>query len=212
MQDLSQALAEALYDIGAVAFSDEQPFIWASGIKSPIYCDNRLTLGYPELRNQIAAGFVEVINAIGGVELLAGTATAGIPHATLVADRLKLPLVYVRSKAKEHGQGRQIEGAYKKGQKVVVIEDLISTGGSSAKVVEALQAEGLEVLGVCAIFSYLLEAAAVRFEALGVPVYALSDLEALLEYADLYGKLRYSEIEDVREWQADPESWEPAGL
>ncbi|MER2237119.1 MAG: orotate phosphoribosyltransferase, partial [Psychrobacillus sp.] len=158
-------IAKALLEIGAVELKPNDPFTWASGIESPIYCDNRITMSSPVIRKDIAKGLAEAIQKnFPETEALAGTATAGIPHAAWVSDVLELPMMYVRSKAKEHGRGNQIEGKIVTGQKVVVVEDLISTGGSSLTAVEALQKAGLEVLGVVSIFTYGLPKAEESFK------------------------------------------------
>ena len=158
-------IAKDLLDIKAVFLSPLKPFTWASGIKSPIYCDNRLTLSYPVIRKKIEQEMSKIIKEkYSQVEILMGTATAGIPHAAYISDLLDLPMGYVRSSAKAHGRQNQIEGKYEKGQKVVVIEDLISTGGSSLECVEALREAGCEVLGLIAIFTYGLDKATVNFE------------------------------------------------
>jgi len=212
MQDISQSLAESLVNIKAVSFSMDHPFTWTSGIKAPIYCDNRLTMGYPKIRTQIADSFAEMARAFEQLDLIVGTATAGIPHAAWLADRLSLPMAYVRTTAKEHGKNNQIEGVIKQGQKAIVIEDLISTGGSALQSIQVLQDAGVEVLAVFAVFSYQLPVAEEKFEALNIPVYTLTDLDALLDYADLMGTLRYSEEQEVRDWQNDPFNWQPSGL
>lgn len=213
MPDIQQQVTEGLLRIQAFRYDPEIPFIWTSGMQAPVYCDNRLTISYPDLRRQIAAGFAEIIRAVvPDAEVIAGTATAGIPHATLVAELLNLPLVYVRAEAKGHGKGKQIEGAYQTGQKVVLIEDLISTGGSSAAAAAALKEAGMDVKAVLAIFTYQLDAAQERFEALNLPVYALTDLETVLDELDLSGGLRFSEMEEIRAWRDDPNNWEPFGL
>lgn len=155
---MKRKIAEKLLDIKAVALNPNDPFTWSSGLRAPIYCDNRLTLSYPEVRKEIAAGLQAIIlDKFPDAELIAGTATAGIPHAAWVSDIMELPMCYVRSKAKDHGKGKQIEGKAVKGQKVVVVEDLISTGGSAITAVKALREAGCEVLGVAAIFTYQLE-------------------------------------------------------
>ncbi|MBL7978172.1 MAG: orotate phosphoribosyltransferase [Bacteroidetes Order II. Incertae sedis bacterium] len=212
MQDISQSLAESLVNIKAVSFSMDQPYTWTSGIKAPLYCDNRLTMGYPEIRTQIADTFAEMARAFEQVDIIIGTATAGIPHAAWLADRLSLPMAYVRASAKEHGKNNQIEGVFQKGQKAIVVEDLISTGGSVLQCITALQEAGVEVLAVFAVFSYQLPVAEEKFESIGIPVYTLTDLDALLDYADLMGTLRYSEEQEVRDWQNDPFNWMPSGL
>ena len=150
-------VAKDLLNIKAVKLSPEEPFTWASGIKSPIYCDNRLTISYPEIRTRIAKGIAALIKEqYPDAQVIAGTATAGIPHAAWVAEELNLPMIYVRSKPKDHGRGKQIEGVLAPGAKTVVIDDLLSTGGSVLKAVSAAKNEGADVVGVCAIFSYQL--------------------------------------------------------
>lgn len=201
-------VAEQLLKIKAVFLQPNDPFTWASGIKSPIYCDNRLTLGFPKTRQFIAAALAEKIkSAFPGVEVLAGTATAGIPHAAWASDLLDLPMVYVRSKAKEHGKGNQIEGPIAKGQKVVVIEDLISTGGSSITAVEALREAGCEVLGIAAIFTYGLEKGKTLLGAANVEVAALTNYETLLEVALDEGYVSEGDMATLKEWNKDPEKW-----
>lgn len=201
-------VAEQLLKIKAVFLQPNDPFTWASGIKSPIYCDNRLTLGFPKTRQFIAAALAEKIKtAFPDVEVLAGTATAGIPHAAWASDLLDLPMVYVRSKAKEHGKGNQIEGPIAKGQKVVVIEDLISTGGSSITAVEALREAGCEVLGIAAIFTYGLEKGKALLGAANVEVTALTNYETLLEVALDEGYVSEGDMATLKEWNKDPEKW-----
>ncbi|KGL44924.1 orotate phosphoribosyltransferase [Listeria sp. SHR_NRA_18] len=201
-------VAEQLLKIKAVFLQPNDPFTWASGIKSPIYCDNRLTLGFPKTRQFIAAALAEKIKtAFPDVEVLAGTATAGIPHAAWASDLLDLPMVYVRSKAKEHGKGNQIEGPIAKGQKVVVIEDLISTGGSSITAVEALREAGCEVLGIAAIFTYGLEKGKTLLGATNVEVAALTNYETLLEVALDEGYVSEGDMATLKEWNKAPEQW-----
>ena len=188
---LERKLAKELLAIEAVALRPNNYFTWTSGIKSPIYCDNRITMSYPSIRREIAAGMVEVIKEkYQAVEVIAGTATAGIPHAAWVSELLDLPMIYVRDSAKKHGKTNQIEGRVLEGQKVVIIEDLISTGLSSLKVAKALREAGAEVLGVVAIFSYELTKAHEAFSQAGVeyitltnyPVLVKEDVEKLLEW------------------------------
>lgn len=201
-------VAEQLLKIKAVFLQPNDPFTWASGIQSPIYCDNRLTLGFPKTRQFIAKALAEKIKtAFPDVEVLAGTATAGIPHAAWASDLLDLPMVYVRSKAKEHGKGNQIEGPIAKGQKVVVIEDLISTGGSSITAVEALREAGCEVLGIAAIFTYGLEKGKILLGAANVEVAALTNYETLLEVALDEGYVSEGDMATLKEWNKDPEKW-----
>ena len=180
---LERKLAKDLLAIQAVALRPNDYFTWTSGIKSPIYCDNRITMSYPSIRREIAAGMVEVIKEkYPAVEVIAGTATAGIPHAAWVSELLDLPMIYVRDSAKKHGKTNQIEGRVLEGQKVVIIEDLISTGLSSLKVAKALREAGAEVLGVVAIFSYELTKAHEDFSQAGVEYIHQEDVEKLLEW------------------------------
>ncbi|MBC1504739.1 orotate phosphoribosyltransferase [Listeria booriae] len=201
-------VAEQLLKIKAVFLQPNDPFTWASGIKSPIYCDNRLTLGFPKTRQFIAKALAEKIKiAFPEVEVLAGTATAGIPHAAWASDILDLPMVYVRSKAKEHGKGNQIEGLIRKGQKVVVIEDLISTGGSSITAVEALREAGCDVLGIAAIFTYGLEKGKTLLGAANVEVAALTNYDTLIDVALDEGYVTEGDMATLKEWNKDPEQW-----
>ncbi|MFD0897254.1 orotate phosphoribosyltransferase [Loigolactobacillus binensis] len=201
-------IATDLLAIKAVTLRPEQPFTWASGIKSPIYTDNRLTISYPGVRRHIAKALVQLIRQhFPEVEVIAGTATAGIPHAAWVAAQLDLPMIYVRSKPKDHGQGRQIEGKIAAGAKVVVIDDLISTGGSVLKAVTAAQNEGAIVLGVCGIFSYELAASTTNFAAAGIPFYTLTNYTALVETAIDSGMIDQAKRELLHQWRRDPEHW-----
>ncbi|WP_336823057.1 orotate phosphoribosyltransferase [Sporosarcina sp. USHLN248] len=194
-------IANVLLNVGAVQLSPEDLFTWASGIQSPIYCDNRLTMSDPKGRKQIAEGLADLIKKhFPETTLIAGTATAGIPHAAWVADRLDLPMIYIRSKAKGHGRSRQIEGKVSSMDKAVIIEDLISTGGSSLNAVEALRAEGVEVLGVVSIFTYELETANMAFADAGLPYYSLTDFGALVEMAKENGSIGENSIADLLEW------------
>ncbi|WP_150266206.1 orotate phosphoribosyltransferase [Paenibacillus tepidiphilus] len=204
----SEQVASYLLQIGAVALRPQEPFTWTSGIKSPIYCDNRLTLSYPEIRNYIAAGFAELVKAdYPDAEVIAGTATAGIPHAAWVADKLDLPMAYIRDKAKGHGKQNQIEGLIAPGQKVIVIEDLISTGGSSIKAAQAVQEAGGEVLAVLAIFSYELDRAVNAFTEAGVPLQSLSNYSTLIGVALDQGKIAESDVSLLQAWRKDPASF-----
>ncbi|WP_086429124.1 orotate phosphoribosyltransferase [Staphylococcus cornubiensis] len=199
---MSKLIAKALLDIEAVSLSPNEMFTWSSGIKSPIYCDNRVTLGYPEVRTAIRDGLIELIQQhFADAEIVSGTATAGIPHAAYISDKMNLPMNYVRSKSKSHGKQNQIEGARSEGKKVVVIEDLISTGGSSITAVEALQEAGAEVLGVVAIFTYGLNKADETFKAAGVPFYTLSHYDELIEVAREEGKISEDDIQTLVEWR-----------
>lgn len=199
---MTQNIAQSLLEIKAVTLSPEDPYTWSSGIKSPIYCDNRVTLAYPEIRENIYQGLIQLIKEHAqDVEIISGTATAGIPHAAFVADQLKLPMSYVRSKSKGHGKGNQIEGALSKGKKVVVIEDLISTGGSSINAVEALIEDGAEVLGVFAIFTYGIHKAEEAFKAIDVPFYTLSNYDELISVAEKEGYIENKDIKTLKAWK-----------
>lgn len=205
---IASEVAGSLLDIGAVALRPHQPFTWTSGIKSPIYCDNRLTMSYPEIRDLIAESFAAVIReSYPGAEVIAGTATAGIPHAAFVSQKLGLPMAYIRDKAKGHGKENQIEGLVKPGQKVIVIEDLISTGGSSIKAAEAVREAGAEVLAVLAIFSYQLDKAVQGFEAAGIPLQTLSNYTALIDVAIERGVIQPEDLALLKSWREDPASF-----
>jgi orotate phosphoribosyltransferase len=206
---MKRELANKLLDIEAVFLNPREPFTWSSGIKSPIYCDNRLTMSYPAVRNDISSGMAEIIRKhFSDVEVIAGTATAGIPHAAWVSEKLNLPMCYVRSKAKAHGKGNQIEGKVTAGQKVVVIEDLISTGGSCITAVDALREAGCDVLGVAAIFTYELEKGKKMMEEHKISAYTLSDYSSLLEVAVENGIVQAEDIEQLKRWRENPEEWD----
>ncbi len=201
-------IAESLLEIKAVTLRPNEPFTWASGIISPIYCDNRLTLSYPEIRKNIALGLSGIIKEqFPGTELVAGTATAGIPHAAWVSEELNLPMCYVRSKAKGHGKGNQIEGKAEKGQKVVVVEDLISTGGSVITAVEALREAGCEVLGVVSIFTYQLEKGFELMRNADITAFSLTDFSTLVEVASEKGYIEQKDLEKLIEWRKNPAEW-----
>ena len=205
---MKQEIAKKLLDIEAVYLNPEEPFTWSSGIKSPIYCDNRLTLSYPSVRNSIAEGLSEMIREhFPDAEVIAGTATAGIPHAAWVSEKLNLPMCYVRSKAKAHGKGKQIEGIAAAGQKVVVVEDLISTGGSCITAVDALREAGCDVLGVVAIFTYELDKGKRMLKEQDIKSFALSDYSSLLEVAVQSGIIREDDFAQLKRWKEDPENW-----
>lgn len=204
----AKEIASSLLAIGAVHLRPDQPFTWTSGIKSPIYCDNRITMSYPSVRRQIAQAFTELIReTYPEAQVVAGTATAGIPHAAWVAELLDLPMIYVRDKAKGHGRQNQIEGSLTAGQKVVVIEDLISTGGSSLKAAQAVQAEGGEVLGVAAIFSYQFPDAEALFADAGIPCTTISHYTALLEAAREQGTITAEQETLLGEWRKAPKTF-----
>ncbi|AVM67843.1 orotate phosphoribosyltransferase [Lachnospiraceae bacterium oral taxon 500] len=203
-------IAKNLLKIKAVSLSPEQPFTWASGIKSPIYCDNRLVLSYIEERAAVIREMIRIIKEkFPECESLMGTATAGIPHASICAWEMGLPTGYIRSKAKEHGKGKQIEGYYYPGMKVVVVEDLISTGGSSLQAVEAAREAGCEVLGLVAIFTYSLEKAKQAFAEAGVTYYTLSNYEELVEAAIEENYIEESSLRKLQKFQKNPSdmSW-----
>ncbi|MDP1508996.1 orotate phosphoribosyltransferase [Paenibacillus sp. CMAA1739] len=208
LNNIPEQIASHLLRIQAVALRPQQPFTWTSGIKSPIYCDNRLTMSYPEVRELIADSFAAIIREqYPETEVIAGTATAGIPHAAWVAQKLNLPMAYVRDKAKGHGKENQIEGRISAGQKVIVIEDLISTGGSSIKAAQAVEQAGAQPLAVLAIFSYQLDKATQAFEEAGVKLQTLSNYTALMEVALREGTIQEEEMELLRSWRQDPASF-----
>ncbi len=201
-------VASKLLEIEAIKLNYKTPFTWSSGWKSPIYCDNRLSLSYPPLRTYIKEQLVNVINEnFEKVEGIAGVATAGIPQGALVADALQLPYVYVRPKPKDHGMGNLIEGKIQKGQKVVLVEDLISTGGSSLRAAQALREAGFVVLGMVAIFTYGFDEAERNFEEAKIPLVCLSDFDHLLKEAVLKKYLDEKELIYVKSWRMDPGHW-----
>jgi len=205
---MNKEIAAHLLEIGAVFLQPNEPFTWSSGLKSPIYCDNRMTLSFPQVRREIAKGLSELIKIhYPEVEVIAGTATAGIPHAAWVSDVLNIPMCYVRSKAKAHGKGNQIEGKVVKGQKVVVIEDLISTGGSAITAAEALREAGCEVLGIVAIFSYQLPAATASLEAANISAHTLTDYPTLINVALDKNVVSENDIESLKSWRENPVDW-----
>lgn len=205
---IEQQVAQNLLAIKAVFLSPNEPFTWASGIKSPIYCDNRLTMSFPKVRRLIAKGLAEKIKKqFPDVEVIAGTATAGIPHAAWVAEILDLPMVYIRSKAKDHGKGNQIEGQIIPGQKMVVIEDLISTGGSVLEACQAAKREGADVLGVAAIFTYELPKGATNFNTAQLPLVTLTNYTTLIQTALEEGYISEDDLALLTAWKHDPENW-----
>ncbi|TAH26341.1 MAG: orotate phosphoribosyltransferase [Cytophagales bacterium] len=205
---ISEEVAFSLLNISAVRLSPSSPFKWASGWNSPIYCDNRLTLSFPEVRTLIKNSLINNIKKeFPQVEAIAGVATAGIPQASLIANDMGLPLIYVRPKHKEHGMGNQIEGLVVPKQKVVVIEDLISTGGSSLKAVEALQNTGIEVLGMVAIFTYGFEIAAENFRKSGVKLITLSDYSTLIQVGLSSNFIQKEDIDSLENWRNNPAEW-----
>lgn len=203
----SRKVAEILFDIGAVTFSRRAPFKFDSGILSPVYTDNRLIISYPKLREKIVDAFIEKIKDIGIPDVVAGTATAGIPHAAFIAQKLKIPMVYVRSKPKDHGKGNQVEGKAKKGQTAIVVEDLISTAGSSIGAVEALRKLGLKVSDVVAIFTYDLKEADANLKKAKVKLHSLTNLETTAHTAYKKGFLKKEQIATILNWAKNPRGW-----
>jgi len=208
MSSNEKAVAEKLLQSNAIKLNPEQPFTWASGWKSPIYCDNRRVLSFPFIRDFIKSEMCNVVfQEFPDAELLAGVATAGIAWGAMAADQLKLPYIYVRPKPKEHGLGNQIEGYYTAGQKVVVVEDLISTGKSSLQVVDVIKAAGMEVMGMVSIFTYGFPVAAEAFEKAGVPYISLTNYGTLIELAVEKGIVSPGQQDILMNWRKDPASW-----
>lgn len=199
-------IAEALLQIEAVTLSPNEPYTWSSGLKSPIYCDNRLTLSFPEVRQVIVDGLMKSVDPTE-VDVIAGTATAGIPHGALLADRLGLPFIYVRSSAKGHGKGNQIEGRLETGARVLVIEDLLSTGMSSIDAANAIRESGGEVVGIQAIFSYGLPILDKNLTDAALSATSLTTFSELIEVAEATGVLKRSELDSLHDWQQDPRAW-----
>ncbi len=210
-QQFARELASDLLDINAVLLRPDNPFVWSSGWNSPIYCDNRLTILYPELRKKIADKFSEIItNELGPVDVITGTATAGIPHAAWVSDQLGKPMAYVRAKAKAYGMGNQIEGGVRKGESTVVIEDLISTGTSAISVVEALQFIGADVKALLTIFTYGFDVSNQIIADHNLPFYTLTDYSTLVDVALEKGTIRKSDVAFLNQWRQQPETWPDA--
>lgn len=205
---LAEEIASDLLKIGAIKLSPQQPFTWASGWKSPIYCDNRLSLSFPEVRSKIKTALsLAISNSFNGVDVIAGVATAGIPQGALVAEELGLPFIYVRSKSKGHGLQNMIEGKIEKGQKVLLIEDLVSTGGSSLAAAEALREAGAEVAGMIAIFTYGFSVAEKNFEEKKVDLIVMSDYHHLLEHAQDERLFDNEVLKTLKNWREDPSNW-----
>jgi orotate phosphoribosyltransferase len=201
-------IANSLLEIKAVTLNPNAPYTWASGIKSPIYCDNRITMSYPKIRKDIAQSLVELIRKeYPEVEVIAGTATAGIPQACWVADLMDLPMVYIRSKAKDHGKENQIEGRITPCQKMVIIEDLISTGGSVLDACDAATREGANVLGVAAIFTYLLPKGIENFKLKDIRLFTLTNYDVLIEEALKNGTITQEDVVLLKEWKQNPSEW-----
>lgn len=208
MGQFSITVAQQLLDIKAIKLQPNDPFTWASGWKSPIYCDNRKALAYPQARTYIKEAFAQLAKEMyADVDVVAGVATGAIAQGALVADLLGKPFIYVRSAAKDHGLANQIEGDYKPGQKVLVIEDLISTGGSSLKAVEALRAAGCEVMGMLAIFTYGFPVAEEAFTKANVKLTTLSSYNDMIDVAAQMGYVTNDDIATLKEWRKDPANW-----
>jgi orotate phosphoribosyltransferase len=207
-KETALTVADYLLHVKAIKLNNNDPFTWASGIKSPIYCDNRVTLSFPEVRTFIRQEFAKAINSnFDDVDLIAGVATGAIAQGVLVAQEMDLPFAYVRSVSKGHGLENQIEGKVKAGQRVVVVEDLVSTGGSSLKAVEALRNAGCDVLGMVAIFTYELPVAIENFESSSCELITLSDYSHMIERAVEKGYIQPADLESLKEWRKDPKAW-----
>lgn len=207
-EETAGQVAAMLLQIQAIKLNSEKPFTWASGWKSPIYCDNRLSLSYPDIRKAICKGLVEAIRQnFFTTEAIAGVATAGIAQGALVADAMELPFLYVRPKPKDHGMENLIEGKVTKGQKVVLVEDLVSTGGSSLKAATALRDAGFEVLGMVCIFSYGFDIAMRNFYEANTSLISLSDYSHLIKYAQEQKYISEQEVISLKAWRVDPSNW-----
>lgn len=210
-REIAQEIARDLLSIGAVSLAPAKPFLWASGRRSPVYCDNRLTLGHPAIRKRICRAFVDRLNQKDWrVNAVVGTATAGIPHAAWLAHELDVPMAYVRSSAKAHGRENRLEGHIASGSRVVVVEDLVSTGLSSTSVLAPLREAGLDVAGVVAIFTYGLDVAEEAFTAAGVPLETLSSFPVLIQVAADDGDMRPEDLASLQDWYRDPSGWSVA--
>lgn len=204
----ARLVAQYLLQIKAIKLSPKKPFTWASGLKSPIYCDNRITLSYPKIRTGIRQEFVKMFaDVFGSADVIVGVATGGVPQGTLIAQDLGLPFAYVRAAEKKHGLGNLIEGVVEPGQTAVVIEDLISTGGSSLKAVEALREAGVVVKGMMAIFTYGFQMAELKFSEAKVPLATLSDYDTLVTLAAEENYITQNDIESLKSWRQDPAAW-----
>lgn len=205
--DLASKIAKKLLEINAIKLSPQKPFTWASGMKSPIYCDNRISLSHPEVRDFIKIHLSDLSSRFGDYDAVVGVATAGIPHGALIADHQKKPFAYVRSKAKEHGRQNLIEGELKENSKVIVVEDLISTGMSSLRAVESLREAGCEVVGVIAIFDYGFPRSKLAFSKANCEFATLSNYQTLVEQALRQKYISLEEAKVLREWNQDPAKW-----
>ncbi len=207
-EETALTISEYLLQIKAIKLNNTNPFTWASGLKSPIYCDNRITLSYPKIRNYIRQEFVKIINEkFGDADVIAGVATGGIAQGALVAQELGLPFVYIRSSKKAHGMSNQIEGVVESGQSVIVVEDLISTGKSSLNAVSALRDAGCRVMGMIAIFSYNLDIAKKNFENFEVLLYTLSDYDTLIKKAVEEDYISDADVHSLIKWRENPKKW-----
>jgi orotate phosphoribosyltransferase len=207
-KDSAFKIAEILLQVKAVKLQPNNPFTWASGWKSPIYCDNRVTLSHPAARTHIRQAFAEfIVKKFGKPEVIAGVATGGIPQGVLIAQELGIPFIYVRSSAKEHGMGNLVEGAFEKGQRVIVVEDLISTGGSSLKAVESLKEAGLDVRGLAAIFTYGFKVAQDSFKKANCPYITLTDYSILIEQALKSNYISENDLVHLQNWRENPSTW-----
>ena len=212
-QETSMALASFLLQIKAIKLNPANPFTWASGLKSPIYCDNRVTLSYPQVRTFIREGFVKMcLDKFGKPDVIAGVATGGIPQGALVAQELGLPFVYVRSEKKSHGMNNQIEGVINSGQSVVIIEDLVSTGKSSLNAVEALREKGAVIKGMLAIFTYGMEVATENFKNNKCELFTLTNFYALIQKAAEERYIREDDLASLLEWKNNPQAWSDARM
>ena len=212
-QETSMALASFLLQIKAIKLNPANPFTWASGLKSPIYCDNRVTLSYPQVRTFIREGFVKMcLDKFGKPDVIAGVATGGIPQGALVAQELGLPFVYVRSEKKSHGMNNQIEGIINSGQSVVIIEDLVSTGKSSLNAVEALREKGAIIKGMLAIFTYGMDVAAENFKNNKCDLFTLTNYNALIQKAAEENYIRENDLASLLEWKNNPQAWSDARM
>lgn len=206
--EIATVVAEYLLQIKAIKLDNANPFTWASGIKSPIYCDNRKTLSYPKIRTNIRQNLVRIIaESFGDVDVIAGVATGAIAQGVLVAQEIGLPFIYVRSSNKGHGLQNKIEGAFEEGQSVVVVEDLVSTGGSSLAAVEALRNAGMNVKGMVAIFSYGLDIAIKNFADANCKLYTLTDYTTVIDHAITNNYVKKEDLESLLEWKKDPANW-----
>ena len=212
-QETSMALASFLLQIKAIKLNPANPFTWASGLKSPIYCDNRVTLSYPQVRTFIREGFVKMcLDKFGKPDVIAGVATGGIPQGALVAQELGLPFVYVRSEKKSHGMNNQVEGIINSGQSVVIIEDLVSTGKSSLNAVEALREKGAVIKGMLAIFTYGMDVAAENFKNNKCELFTLTNYNALIQKAAEENYIREDDLASLLEWKSNPQAWSDARM